>query len=60
MENKEQITEILIKKGKEILESPKQPLEFTKDKEADKLMNDIENFPHAFILGSIMDRRTTA
>jgi len=60
MVNKEKITEILIEKGKEILESPKQFLEFSKNKESDKLLNDLENYPHAFVLACIMDRQIKA
>ena len=60
MKNQEKVVKILIEKGNKLLKSNREFVEFTKDKEADKLMNDIENFPHAFILGSIMDRRTTA
>ena len=42
MKNQEKVVKILIEKGNKLLKSNREFVEFTKDKEADKLMNDIE------------------
>ncbi|MDL1957683.1 MAG: hypothetical protein LWW95_11665 [Candidatus Desulfofervidus auxilii] len=52
----EKIVRILIEKGKELLNQPYKKIEFTGNPEADALLNDIKNFPHAFVLACIMDR----
>ena len=36
------------------------PSKFTGNADADKLMNDLDNYPHAFVLGCIMDRQIKA
>ena len=56
----EEIVDILIKKGTEFLNRTFEPLPFTKNEEADKLLNNINEFPHAFFLASIMDRQIRA
>ncbi|CAD6493626.1 MAG: Endonuclease III [Candidatus Argoarchaeum ethanivorans] len=56
----EQIVEILIERGKELIEQPYTKIEFTGNTDADDLLNDIENFPHAFVLACIMDRQMKA
>ena len=56
----EKIVEILIKRGKELLNQPYRKIEFTGNPEADDLLNDIKNFPHAFVLACIMDRQIKA
>jgi len=61
MDNKqEKIVEILIKRGKELLNQPYRKITFTGNPEADDLLNDIKNFPHAFLLACIMDRQMKA
>ena len=60
MNNKEKIVEILIQKGKELFNQPYKKIEFTKNLEADELLNDIKNYPHAFVLACIMDRQIKA
>lgn len=50
----------LIRKGMEILNAPYQPLSFTKDPEIDKFLNDLENYPHFFVLACVMDRQMNA
>ena len=52
--------EILIRKGKEFLNRPYRKIEFTGNPVADELLNDIESFPHAFVLACIMDRQIKA
>ncbi len=60
MTSKERITEILIEKGNNFLKLPREYHNFTKNPEADKLLNDIEENPHIFILGCVMDRQISA
>jgi len=59
-EAQNQIIEMLIKKGNELLKQPRETIEFTKDHEANLLLNNIEHFPHAFVLGCVMDRQIKA
>ena len=56
---KERIIERLIEWWENEVEKP-EIIEFSKNKEADKLLNDIENYSHAFVLGAIMDRQIGA
>lgn len=56
----EKIVEELIRRGKELLRQPPKKLELTGNPEADDLINDLENFPHAFVLACIMDRQMKA
>lgn len=58
--NSEKIKRILIDRGEKLLKSPKKFTEFTKDKNADNLLNDIDKYPHAFVLSCIMDRQIPA
>ena len=60
MDNKKGIVNILIKKGLELLERPREKGIYTDNRDANKLINDIENYPHAFVLGAIMDRQIDA
>jgi endonuclease III len=54
-----EIAKILTERGKTALQQPRQEIQFVTT-EADKLQNNIEEFPHAFVLGCIMDRQTSA
>jgi len=58
--SKEKIINILIEKGNELFKQPYKYMEFTKNKESDKLLNDLKNFPHAFVLACVMDRQIKA
>lgn len=60
MENRSLITERLIKRGQELLAKPFEPVKFTDNPNADRLLNDLENFPHAFVLSCVMDRQIKA
>lgn len=51
---------ILIQKGKDLFRQPYQTIEFTKNQEADKFLNDLRNYPHAFVLACVMDRQIKA
>lgn len=43
--------------GNELLNKPYDFIQFTKNKEADILLNDLDKYPHAFVLACIMDRQ---
>jgi len=58
--SKEKIVTILIEKGNELLKQPYKYIEFTKNKEANKLLNNLKDFPHAFVLACVMDRQIKA
>lgn len=60
MENQEKIVKILIRKGKELFNQPYKKIEFTKNPEADNLLNNLKEYPHAFVLACIMDRQIKA
>lgn len=58
--NKAAIEE-LVKRGQELWHAPKEELfRFTGEPEADKLLNDLTDHPHAFVLACIMDRQIKA
>jgi len=50
----------LIDRGNELLNRPYKKIEFTGVAKADTLLNDLNNFPHAFVLASVMDRQIKA
>ncbi len=58
--NTSKASEILIKRGNYLFEQPFQRNEFAYNDEADGLLNDLERFPHAFVLASLMDRQIRA
>ena len=58
--SKEKIVNILIEKGNELLKQPYKYIEFTKNKEANKILNNLKDFPHAFVLACAMDRQIKA
>ena len=60
IDSKEKIVNILIEKGNELFKQPYKYIEFTKNKEADKLLNNLKDFPHAFVLACVMDRQIKA
>jgi len=55
-----QIAEILVDKGITLFNSPRKFNNFSGDFQADKLLNDLENKPHAFVLACVMDRQIKA
>ncbi len=57
---KEKIVDILIEKGNELFKQPYKYIEFTKNKESDKLLNNLKDFPHAFVLACAMGRQIKA
>ncbi len=56
----EEIVNVLIKRGKELFAQPYQKIEFTGNSNADDLLNDLKNYPHAFVLACVMDRQIRA
>jgi len=59
--NLQKIQEIIIGRGNELLNQSKLDLvRFTDNIESDKLMNDLENRPHAYVLACVMDRQIKA
>lgn len=58
--NCEAITKMLLAEGKQLFSQKPTPHQFTGIPEADRLLNDLEHYPHAFVLGCIMDRQVKA
>lgn len=58
--NKDRIVEVLIQRGKELFDRPFKKIIFTGNDSADDLLNDLDNFPHAYVLACLMDRQITA
>ena len=58
--DKNAIVHILIENGNKLLNQPYEKVNFTGDSSADDFLNDIEKFPHAFVLACIMDRQIKA
>ncbi|OFY32114.1 MAG: iron-sulfur cluster loop [Bacteroidetes bacterium GWF2_35_48] len=50
----------LIEKGEELFNKPFVPIKFTKEPEVDEILNDIDNYPHQFLLACVMDRQIKA
>ena len=58
--DQDKILSILINRGNELFRQPYQKSKFTQNPEADDLLNDLSQFPHAFVLASIMDKQIKA
>jgi len=58
--NEKSIRERLVEHGQILFDAPKQPVAFTKEPQADALLNDLDNRPHAFALACVMDRQVKA
>lgn len=56
----EAIHDRLVARGTALFKAPKKPIAFTKDAQADALLNDLEKHPHAFVLACVMDRQVKA
>jgi len=54
------IVDILITRGQNLLNSPFKPYEFTKNPIIDKYLNDLDYYPHFFVLACVMDRQMKA
>jgi endonuclease III len=58
--NTKAIRDRLVEYGKRLFNSPKQVIQFTRNQQADALLNDLDRFPHAFVLACVMDRQIKA
>jgi uncharacterized HhH-GPD family protein len=54
------LREKLVNEGQAALAAPPKAVSFTKDPEADVLLNDLEGHPHAFVCASLVDRQVPA
>lgn len=54
------IRDILVNRGKDWFNREPEFFQYTGNKEADTLLNDLQNHPHAFVLACIMDRQMPA
>ena len=54
------VEELLIINGKKQFRRPRERVHFTRINEADDLLNNIEEYPHGFVFGCIMDRQVKA
>ena len=60
-EDQNKIIELLIEEGRHRLSRPRQQYSFeTGIPEAERLLNDLENFPHLFVCACVMDRQIKA
>jgi len=50
----------LVEHGQQLFEAPREPIRFTNEDEADRLLNDLKDHPHAFVLACVMDRQIKA
>ncbi len=58
--SQDKIVETLIKRGNEVFGLPYKKVTFTDNEEADTLLNDLNQFPHAYVLACVMDRQIKA
>jgi endonuclease III len=58
--SRDKIVEILVKRGNELFNLPYKKVKFTGNRKADHLLNDLNRFPHAFVLSCVMDRQVKA
>jgi hypothetical protein len=58
--NQDKIVEILVKRGNELFGLPYKKVKFTGNEDADSLLNNINEFPHAYVLACVMDRQIKA
>lgn len=57
-EEQHQLLASLLTQGRALHMAPREPINFqTGSSEADRLMNNIDEFPHLFVLGCVMDRQ---
>ena len=58
--SKEVIRDLLLRRGEELFNAPAQLRHFTHNTDADALLNDLDDHPHAFVLACVMDRQVKA
>ncbi len=54
------IRDLLIQHGEELLAKPRALIPFTPEYKANVLLNDLEHYPHAFVVACLMDRQYKA
>lgn len=59
-ENLNRLCEQLIVEGRERLSQPRSFVQFTRVPEADEMLNNLEEYPHAFVIACVMDRQMAA
>ena len=55
-----QAIELLIKRGEALAAADQEPVKYTGHENADRLLNDITDHPHFFVLGCVMDSQIRA
>lgn len=55
--SKEKIVDILIEKGNDLFKRLYKYIEFTKNNESDKGLNNLKDFPNTFVLACVIDRQ---
>jgi len=58
--NENLIRDRLVEHGQSLFSAPPEFVRFTQDDAADRLLNDLTDHPHAFVLASVMDRQIKA
>ena len=58
--NAHAIAERLVTKGKELFDAPVDIVQFTSDEKPNRLLNNLNEYPHAFVLACVMDRQMKA
>ena len=58
--NEKAIRDRLVEHGQTLFRAPKALIQFTKEPQADALLNDLTDHPHAFVLACVMDRQIKA
>jgi endonuclease III len=54
------IRDRLVERGQRLFAAPKETIGFSDQAAADRLLNDLDNCPHAFVLGCVMNRQIKA
>lgn len=58
--NEKNIRNRLVERGEILFRAPRQPISFAGEPQADALVDDIDDYPHAFVLACVMDRQDKA
>jgi len=54
------VVDLLVSEGIRLFDAPARSVPFTRQTEADALLNNVAEFPHAFVLACVMDRQIKA
>lgn len=54
------VADLLVAEGRRLFDAPPAVLQFTKHANSDRLLNNLDEYPHAFVLGCVMDRQMKA